>query len=127
MGAPLTCSSRGEVGLARAEGNTQVVPCPGMKVPWLFIDTNGSRGQTMLAGIPVLQVGTLAPEVLQLDAVASPSCYLTTEALLPAALQASKGELLSALDEIGAVEVRGVWRLVDPTYMGTLLELVLVR
>jgi hypothetical protein len=40
--------------------------------------------------------------------------------------QASRAELLAGLSSLRGVQLGGVWRLVDPGYLGSLLELVLV-
>ncbi len=40
--------------------------------------------------------------------------------------QASPGELRAALEELGAVAVGGRWRMVDPGYLGQLLEVMLL-
>ncbi len=41
-------------------------------------------------------------------------------------VQASAAELRAALEEMGAVELSGRWCLVDPAYMGGLLELLIL-
>lgn len=41
-------------------------------------------------------------------------------------MQASPEELRKALRELGAVEIEGIWKLVDPEYLGTLLEILIL-
>lgn len=41
--------------------------------------------------------------------------------------KASETELLSELQRLQAVQFDGFWRLIDQTYLGSLLEMLLVR
>jgi hypothetical protein len=41
--------------------------------------------------------------------------------------KASEAELLSELQRLQAVQLNGFWRLIDQSYLGSLLEMLLVR
>ncbi|KAF8068237.1 dscc1 [Scenedesmus sp. PABB004] len=70
----------------------------------------GAGGEAMDADGP----GAAAPRAL--------GCH-TTEQLLER-VQASRAELLAELRRLGAVQLGGVWRLVDEAYLGGLLEML---
>ncbi len=42
-------------------------------------------------------------------------------------IQASRQQILSELHSVHAIELDGVWRSVDPAYLGQLLELVILK
>eukprot|EP00775_Hariotina_reticulata_P009935 gene9935-10090_t len=85
------------------------------------IDANGD--QMEMDNMPTPS-GTMGCDNTSICSKRPAGCFTTQELLLK--VQASETELLSELQRLQAVQFDGFWRLIDQTYLGSLLEMLLV-